>query len=192
MGLPDGELDAWFVREVLPLEAVLTRFLCRNWRNKSEIPDLRQEVYVRVFEAARTSGLPRQIKPFVFSAARNLLIDHVRRARIVSIESVADLEASVVSTGEGNPEWAAIRRDDLRTLRAALAQLPPRCREVVAMRKIEGLAQRDVARRLGIAESTVEKQVAKGVRLLAHILYGADEPQAVPQATVFVRQVDEA
>ncbi|MES2104735.1 MAG: sigma factor, partial [Pseudomonadota bacterium] len=78
-----SELDIWFVSEVLPLELSLMRFLRRNWREESDILDLRQEIYVRIYEsAART--MPDQVKPFVFTTARNLLIDRARRAQIVS------------------------------------------------------------------------------------------------------------
>ena len=44
-------LDAWFVGEVLPLEPDLMRFLRRNWRNESDVADLRQELYVRLYDA---------------------------------------------------------------------------------------------------------------------------------------------
>lgn len=175
MALPDNELHEWFVEQVLPLEPALTRFLYRNCRNQAEILDLRQETYVRVFEAA-CHGLPRQVKPFVFSAARNLLIDRFRRARIISIDSVADLDSSIVSIEDWDAERVLIDRDELRRLSEALERLPPRCRDVIAMRKIDGIAQRDVALRLGIAESTVEKQVGKGIRLLADNLFGEDDP----------------
>ena len=47
-GMSQSEVDAWFVREVLPLEASLMQYLAHNWENKSEIPDLRQEIYARV------------------------------------------------------------------------------------------------------------------------------------------------
>ena len=61
-------------------------------------------------------------------------------------------------------------RSELRLLQAALALLPPRCREVVQLRKIDGLSQREVAAKMGITEDTVERQVAKGVRALAAAL----------------------
>lgn len=170
----EAELDAWFVREVLPLEAALMRFLRRNWREEGDLADIRQDVYVRVYDAAR-HGIPRQAKPFVFSTARNLLIDRVRRSRIISIETMADLDLSNVSAEEASPERQAIARAELRQLQAALDRLPPRCCKVVVMRKIEGLSQREVAFRLGITEDTVEKQVAKGVRMLANLLLD-DEP----------------
>jgi RNA polymerase sigma factor (sigma-70 family) len=185
-----SELDLWFIREVLPLEAALMRFLRRNWREESDIADLRQEIYVRIYDAAR-HGLPRQAKPFVFSTARNLLIDRVRRARIISIEAVADLDVSNVPEGEASAERQTIARDELRQLQAALEQLPARCREVVVMRKIDGIPQREVAARLGITEDTVEKQVAKGVRILANILLGGEADGGRALMTGHIQKADD-
>ena len=61
-----SEVEAWFVREVLPLEAVLMRYLRHNWRDKGDIEDLRQEIYVRVCEAAFRQ-IPEMARPFVFT-----------------------------------------------------------------------------------------------------------------------------
>lgn len=164
-----NELDNWFVSEVLPLELPLMRFLRRNWREESDMLDLRQEVYLRIYESAARE-LPDQVKPFVFTTARNLLIDRARRAQIVSIETVADLDALEFQQDELTPERHAAGRAELRLLQTALEALPPRCRRVVELRKIEGLSQRDVAAHLGITEDTVERQVANGVRALADAL----------------------
>lgn len=163
------EADDWFVKEVLPLEGVLERFLRRNWRDEGEIADLRQEVYVKVFVSC-ANGRPDSAQAFVLSTARNLLIDRARRARIVSIETFADMDALDIG-GEAFPtERHLMARSELRLLQSALALLPPRCREVVELRKIEGLSQREVATRMGITEDTVERQVSKGVRALAAAL----------------------
>lgn len=164
-----NELDDWFVSQVLPLEAALLRFLRHNWRGPEDITDLRQEVYIRVYEAAAKCR-PEQAKPFVFSVARNLLIDRARRAQIVSFETVADLAALEVWSDELTPERHAEGRSELRQLETALGSLPPRCRQVVELRKIDGMSQRDVAQRIGITEGTVEKMVAKGMRMLAEAL----------------------
>src|SRR5450432_1570834 len=80
------DVDAWFEREVLPLEAALMQFLQHNWRNKSDITDLRQVIYVRVYESA-LQGLPASPKAFLFATARNLLIRRLRREQIVPIEA---------------------------------------------------------------------------------------------------------
>lgn len=168
--LTSTELNRWFVEEVLPLEAALLRFLRRNWRDEAELLDLRQETYVRVYEAA-ARDMPDAVKPFLFATARNLLIDRARRAQIVSIETVADLEALDTSVEELTPERHAAGRGELRMLQTALDELPPRCRRVVELRKIDGYSQRDVAAQLGITEDTVERQVSKGVRALADALF---------------------
>lgn len=163
------ELDAWFVDQVLPLEPVLERFLRRNWRDLNDIADLRQEVYARVYDKAQPNRL-ESVQAFVLTTARNLLIDLARREKVVSIDAYADIETIDAIADEIGLERIVMARSELRALQAALTLLPPRCREVVELRKIEGLSQREVAARMGITEDTVERQVSKGIRALANAL----------------------
>jgi RNA polymerase sigma factor (sigma-70 family) len=164
-------LDDWFMREVLPLEPMLTRFLQRNWRTEAEISDLRQEAYARVYEAAQRER-PQLVKPFLFQIARNLMIDRLRRQSVVSLESMADVDWLNVSDDRPSAETYVAARQELRLLQAALDKLPPRCRQVVLMRKVEGFSQREVAKEMGITIETVENQVAKGMRLLVQAIGG--------------------
>jgi len=165
-----SDVDAWFVREVLPLEAALTQFLHHNWRNSSEIPDLRHDIYVRVYEAAQKQ-IPDRIKPFLFTTARNLLITRLRDENVVPIEAIADLEALGIAADEPGPDRNVIARDALRRLQTALDRLPKRCREAIVLRKVDGLSVREIALRMGIAEKTVKRHLTDGVRALANILY---------------------
>lgn len=167
----DGTLEAWFSREVFPLERSLTRFIQRRWRETSEIADLRQEVYARVYEAAR-QGLPRQAGPFVFTVARNHLINSARRARIVSFDQVADLEAIDGAADMLTPDRHLLARDELARFEAGLERLPQRCREIVRLRKVEGLSTRDTAERLQVSPGTVEQQLIHGMRALADFMRG--------------------
>lgn len=170
-----NDLDDWFIHEVLPLEGILMRYLRLNWRDSDEWPDLRQEVYARAYEAAR-SGLPERVTPFVMTIARNLLIDRARRRQVVSIEAFAELDD--LSVYELTPERHASGRAELSVLVEVLDALPARCREVVVLRKVEGMSQREVAAEMGITEDTVEKQIMKGMRAIADALFargiGAD------------------
>lgn len=167
-------LHDWFMSEIVPLEPALTHYLQHNWRNKSDIADLRQEVYVRVFEAAR-DVLPEHPRQFLFATARNLLVDRVRREQIVPIEAVADLEALEIAKDDTGPDRSAIARDELRRLQTALEKLSPRCREAVVLQKIEGLSIREIAQRMGVAETTVKTQLADGLRELANLFYGTSD-----------------
>ncbi len=170
-GVSASGLEAWFVREILPLEAELMQFLQHNWRNQSDIADLRQDIYERVCEAAQKQR-PDQPKAFLFRTARNLLVDRVRREHIVPFEAVADLDALQLIIDAPSPERSAIARDELRRLQAALDRLPPRTREAIVLGRIEGLAGHEIARRMGITESTVSIHLANGIRALVDILYG--------------------
>jgi len=170
-----SELKAWFVREVLPLEAILMHFLRHNWRDASEIEDLRQEVYARVCEAARKER-PEQAKPFVLKTARNLLIDRVRRGHVVPIDAVADLDALDVAMDAPGPDRSVMAREQLRRLQASLDTLSPRVRQVVVLRRIEGLPRHEIAQRMGISEDTVAEYLAQGMRILANKLYGEAPP----------------
>lgn len=171
IGVSTPEVVAWFVREVLPLEAILMHFLRHNWRGQSDIEDLRQDVYVRVCEAAQ-KGLPDQPKPSILMTARNLLVDRVRREQIVPIEAVSDLDALGLAVESPSPERAVLARDELRHVREALDELPPRSREAVVLGRIEGLSGREIAARMGIAECTVSEHLSNGIRHLADILHG--------------------
>jgi RNA polymerase sigma-70 factor (ECF subfamily) len=147
------------------------QFLQHNWRNQSDIADLRQEVYVRVCEAAREAR-PDNTKAFVFRAARNILINRVRREQVVPIEAVADLESLGAAADEPPLDRAIMAREELRRLQLALDHLPPRSREAVVMKQIEGLSRRDIAARMGVGEETVKRHLTNGIREIADILYG--------------------
>lgn len=148
------------------------RYLKRIWPHHEDVPDLRQEIYVRVYEAAKQTR-PTFPKSFLFSTARHLITDRVRRARVVSIEAAGDLQDSNVLIDEVSPERRLHAREELKQLGNAFGLLPPRCREVVWLRKVDGISQNEVAQRLGISTRTVEFQVQKGMRILANALFGA-------------------
>ena len=183
VGYVDGSLNRWFASEVLVHEAALMRYLTRIWRNRDEIADLRQEVYVRVYESARGSR-PAAPKAFLFATARHLIIDRARRGRVVSIEAAGDFESLNVLVDEISPEQRLSARQELKQLASAFGRLPPRCREVVWFRKVDGLSQNEVAQKLNISVRTVEFQVQKGMRILAEALFGGATEQPKSQCEV--------
>lgn len=175
-GAAMSALDDWFAREILVHEPALVRYLLRAWSRPDEVHDLRQDTYVRVYEAAART-LPTSPKAFLFTTARHLMADRLRRARVVSIETMGDLDALHVLVDEISPERRLDAHQVLHRLSAALDRLPPRCRQVVWLRRVEELSQKQVAARLGVSEKTVEKQIAKGMRLMADYFYGNGHPR---------------
>lgn len=175
-------LDIWFAREILVHEASLIRYLARVWPHRDEIHDLRQEVYVKVYEAA-AKARPQSPKSFLFASARHLITDRIRRSRVVSIEAAGDLEAFNVLIDEISPEKEVGARQELKRLAEAFDRLPNRCREVVWLRRVQDFSQKEVAAHMGVSEKTVEKQLAKGARLIADYVYGGASLQKHPRET---------
>lgn len=163
-------LNEWFVREVLPHERALVRYLNRVWRTRSDVDDLLQEVYVRVYESAEKSR-PVAVKSFLFTAARNLMTDRARRARVVTIEAVENIEELSAVVDEMTPERRLSARQELKMLAGAFEKLSPRCREVVWLRRVDELSQKEVAARLGVSGRTVETYLIRGMQAFADALF---------------------
>ncbi|WP_211347392.1 RNA polymerase sigma factor [Sphingorhabdus contaminans] len=167
----DIALHGWFCREVLPLERALTHYIRRNLRDPDAVTDVRQEIYERALLGARRD-LPINTQAYLYTIARNLLINTARRAQIVSIEHVAELEDVRHEVDMLETERHLNARDELRRAMAALEQLPPRCREVVRLRKVEGYTTRETADHLGVGIDTIEKQLTNGMRAIADFMLG--------------------
>lgn len=173
------ERIAWFKAVVLPHEAPLRRHLRRTGAPQSEIDDLVAEALTRAYASAD----PRRIehgRSYLFAIARNLILDAARRNKVVAFDAIADLEALNLPDGQPSPEAAVTARDELRVLQAAVDRLPPRAREVFILRRIESLSLIEVADRLGLSVSTVEKHLARAMADLTKAMADS-EPVSGPQ-----------
>ena len=156
----------WFKDEVHAHDAKLKSYL-RGLFPTIDVDDVVQESYLRTWIAAKpvTSA-----KAFLFTVARRLAIDSVRTQKKSPITDTLDLAAlNVADQGRNAAETAAIN-DEIALLTNAIDSLPPRCREIILLRKIQNFSQRDVAAMLSITEDTVEEQVYRGIRRMEEFL----------------------
>lgn len=167
----------WFAREVLPHEPDLRRWLASRIRGLAgcDVEEVIQEAYARIWVVD-----PQRIvtvRAYLFVTARHVVGEAVRRSRVVSIEAMADIDQLNIVGDEITAERRLSGREEVERLHRALSKLPPKCREAFELKKFEELSQRDIARRMGIAESTVEKHLAKALRLvLEHMKEPAEGP----------------
>jgi len=166
------ELNAWLAKEILIHERALRGYLARFFRNMSDIDDAVQETYARLLGLSESAtAAVRNWQAFLFTSARNVALDRIRKSRVVSYDALAEIESLHVLDQQPSADEALNARQELTLLAEAIAGLPDRCREVLTLRKLYGMPQRDIAMRLGISESTVEKHVAYGVRLCAERMF---------------------
>lgn len=161
--IDDGRVR-WFMHQVLPHEPALRSWLGRR-RSAIDIDDVIQETYT-VLAARETVADIRHPRAYLFQIAHSVVVRHVRRARIVSIQAIEDLEGFDPADDATSPEQTTIDRDELRRLAEAIAAMPGQMRQAFVLRRVHGLTQREIAARMRISESTVEKHIARGVRFL--------------------------
>ena len=130
-----------------------------------EIDDIIQEMYARIVSqpSLEVIKFPRQ---YAIQTCTSIIIDHMRRSRIVPIEATGNLEQLEISAPDATPEQQLQFRDEIAVVANTLAQLPQRTREVLILRRIEGLSQQETADRLHVSVKTVEKHMAQGVAAL--------------------------
>uniref|UniRef100_UPI00249BEEE5 RNA polymerase sigma factor n=1 Tax=Stenotrophomonas sp. PS02297 TaxID=2991423 RepID=UPI00249BEEE5 len=130
-----------------------------------DVDDVIQETYANL---AALADVPhaRQPRAYVYSVAQSVVLQQLRRAQVVSIEAVAEIERVAASGEEACPERAASSRQELARIGALIDSLPDKCRQAFVLRRVEGYSQREIAQRMQISENTVEKHICKGIRVL--------------------------
>ncbi len=146
--------------------APLRRYLTRLLGNTAEAQDIAHDAYLRLYPTASADPARYdQPEAVLYTTARRLAINRLKRRSISPIDATAAPPASAATTAPG-VQHEVMARQELRLLEAAIAELPEGCRAVLILRKVELLSHREIAERLGIAISTVEKQHARALRLL--------------------------
>ena len=168
MSSASDERALWLGRHVLPHEAALRTWLRRRRLEGLEVDDIIQETYSRLI-AAQSVQHVLDAKSYTFQIASSVVIDHLRRMKVVPISSVPDLDYLEVVSEDPSPERQAIDREELHRLAHMIASLPGKVRDVFTLRRVHGLSQREVAQQLGLSESTVEKHMARGFLLMLEL-----------------------
>ena len=159
----DAERIRWLACEILPHEADVRAWLRRSLVVSGEVDDVVQEAYCRL---ADLKDPQRILSPraYFFQTARSIVLEQMRRARIVRIEAVTEIDALCIEWDEPSPERIAGGRRELARVMEIVATLPERAQRIFEMRKILGLSQKEIARKLGISENVVENEAARGLK----------------------------
>jgi RNA polymerase sigma-70 factor (ECF subfamily) len=164
--LPAPTLSRWFTEEVQPHEPALRAYLQARFPTLEEHDDIVQETYTRLLRAQANGGV-RYPKAFLFTAARNAAFDLFRRRGAKPTEAVTDLvELTVLEDRPGVGEQLD-QSYELEVLADAVRALPDRCRQVIMLRYLDGLAYKEIAVQLGISAETVKVHMTKGMRRCA-------------------------
>jgi len=140
----------------------IRKYLRRFFRQKQDIEDVAQEAFLRAYIAEQNKDI-EEPKAFLFSIAKNVALNKLSAKSAEITDYIADLAPSVVLQSEPSAEADAESQQTLGLYCEAVAALPQKCREAYLLRKVHGLGHDEIAKRMGVSLSSVEKYLLKGI-----------------------------
>lgn len=160
------DIHAWFRSELRPHEPAVRRFLRHRFTSLPDHDDLVQEAYLSLFRLYQRRPIPNPRATFLL-VVRNLALDRLRHRAYRQRYEVDTATAPEVPCSHPDARTHAGTTDLHHLLGSAIAQLSPRCREVLNLQRRERLTFREIGARLGIAGSTASSLHTTAVRRCA-------------------------
>ncbi len=158
MACPDTHAPTSFSQLLAAERPSLMRLARRILGDASLAEDVTQTLWLRIQRISDPAAI-KDKRAYLYRLALNLTSDQMRsRKRGAALFDASVDDARMIDTAP-TTETLIIHRQRLDMLAAAIDELPPRCREVFILRRVEGLTPAEVADRLGIAPNTVAKHV---------------------------------
>ncbi|MPT49238.1 MAG: RNA polymerase sigma factor [Sphingobium sp.] len=162
----DDENDSiaeWVADEILPHEAYVRNWLARRWGHLVDVEEVIQDAYYRISGLSSVNHISSG-RAYFFKTVQSIVMDAMRHAKVANIRGLTEIEWDYVIDDSPTPDRIAEGRQELGRLQSALAQLTHISRQVIVLRRIHGLSQKETAKHLGVSEHIVENNLVRGVR----------------------------
>lgn len=166
----------WVSLYVIPEEPRVRAALRRTGVTDSDIDDFIQDAYCRLAAMKSVDHIDEPAAYFT-QIVKNAWRDSLRRGRVVRFEDFTENSPAIVEDEAVGVEATVSAREQLGLVEALLAALPERCRTIFTWKRVDGISQREIARRLGVSEHVVENDVQKALRSIQRGLRGEGELQ---------------
>ena len=158
----------------------LRRYLARLTGSHTEAEDLAHDAYAKLYPAMSERDVAHP-KALLFTTARNLAINQLKRWSRSPVRNVAEAQREAAPSPAPGVERIVMARQECALLEQALEQVPARCRQALLLRTAEGLSHDEIAARLGLSRSSVEKHLARAVRRLDEAMRALSAEPARPE-----------
>jgi len=137
--------------------------------DSTKAEDAVQDVFVKMWQKKENLDGMENIKSYLFRATKNKSIEYLRKLKLdkkLSEENGRRLELSSSINTDDEADKYLLKEKLFKSIR----QLPPKCRQVFTMSKINGLTYLEIAEELEISPKTVENQIGRALRLLRDMM----------------------
>jgi RNA polymerase sigma factor (sigma-70 family) len=149
------------VEVYIEIRPKLERVIARRVGSQALAADIAQEIFLRISAIKVPLGSRADAERYFLRIAMNASLDHVKVE--TRRNAILDASGTLFSHAPPTPEAECLARDDVRLVEAALRELPPKCRDVLVLSRVEGLSHEEIAERLGVSRSLVEKYVVRAI-----------------------------
>jgi RNA polymerase sigma factor (sigma-70 family) len=172
-----------FKKSQLSLRSFISRYVI----SPQDIDDVTQETFLRAYKAEKVKEKEIEYpKAFLFRIAKNLMLSEFSSKARKITDYIEDYDASEELLNTDNLESNVMAQQKLGVYCEAVASLPSQCRRVVIMKKVYGMQNKEISRRLELSVSTVEKHLTKGIRRLNSTItsrYGEQDNRLTSQGS---------
>ncbi len=157
----------------------LRDYLAKVLGDRAEAQDVAQNAFVRI-QPVMSEGRAREPRLLLFATARRLALNEIRRRAHRHVDPLDAAQVDAVLSAEPSVESIVSARQELAKFEEILLRLPPGCRQVFLLRKVENLSHADIAERLGISVKTIENHMTRAYRLLREAYHETETPLPSP------------
>lgn len=140
----------------------LMKYLRRFYNNAQDIEDALQESFLKTFEMEKKQTIDSPAA-YLFMTVNNFARRDLKKKSLMPAEPIEEIELSKLFIGMKSVEEGLEARQTLAIFCEAADSLPEQCRKAFLLRKVQGYSQKEIAKSMGVSESTVEKHLAKGL-----------------------------
>ncbi|CCW17841.1 FIG006045: Sigma factor, ECF subfamily [Sphingobium indicum BiD32] len=162
----EADFALWLAREILPHETALRRWLRKRVPEDLTMDDVVQETYARLATISAPSAIANP-RAYFFQTARSVILMHLRRSLIVSMESLIDYRESQIPDSSPPADEQVLWRQQLRYFLNHIEQMPDKARQAFELRVWGNLSFAEIGQRIGMTENAVQKNVARNLRILS-------------------------
>lgn len=155
--LTDDEALQALMRQFGP---ALARYFSRRIGRSDEVRDLVQDVFVRLLRRRDVASMDNA-SGYVFETAQSVLIDWLRKRQTHHVDRHDSFEVDLHGGVGFDLDYVLARKEELDQLAQALLELPERTRTIFVLRRIEGMKNKEIAKRIGISVSAIEKHLSR-------------------------------
>lgn len=154
--------------------------------DRDDSEDIVQELFISIWNKGLDSMPEAEFTAYVTTSVRNSCISFLRKRKedVVSIEDCLFLAGDVT---DDSPEAGHESPSPAELLESALATLPPKCKDIFLMAKLQGLKYREIAQKLELSEKTVENQMTKAIKMLR--AYAAENRSLLAVAIILLLSI---